>query len=52
MGGRNGGKINLCQRLFLAYAVDGDGDGKKDIWQNQIDIFASMANYLKKGRLE
>jgi len=33
---------------FLAYAVDGDGDGKKDIWQNQVDIFASMANYLQK----
>ena len=27
---------------------DYDGDGKKDIWQNQTDIFSSMANYLKK----
>lgn len=33
---------------FLAYAIDGDGDGKKDIWKNKIDIFSSMANYLKK----
>ncbi len=33
---------------FTSYAVDGDGDGKIDIWANQSDIFSSMANYLKK----
>ncbi|WNC67276.1 lytic murein transglycosylase [Thalassotalea nanhaiensis] len=33
---------------FLAYAADGDGDGKKDIWNNTSDVFASIANYLKK----
>ncbi len=33
---------------FLAYAADGDGDGKKDIWTNPIDVFASIANYLKQ----
>ncbi|WP_394176158.1 lytic murein transglycosylase [Thalassotalea litorea] len=32
---------------FLAYAADGDGDGKKDIWNNTTDVFASIANYLK-----
>ena len=32
---------------FLSYAVDFDGDGKKDIWHNKADIFASIANYLK-----
>ncbi|WP_371185433.1 lytic transglycosylase domain-containing protein [Thalassotalea maritima] len=32
---------------FLAYAADGDGDGKKDIWNNTSDVFASIANYLK-----
>ncbi len=42
------GQNQFMPTSFLAYAVDGDGDGKKDIWQNQIDIFASMANYLKK----
>ena len=41
------GQNQFMPTSFLAYAVDGDGDGKKDIWQNQIDIFASMANYLK-----
>lgn len=33
---------------FLAYAADGDFDGKKDIWNNTSDVFASIANYLKK----
>jgi len=28
------------------YAVDYSGDGKKDIWHNFPDIFASIANYL------
>jgi len=42
------GQNQFMPTSFLAYAVDGDGDGKKDIWQNQIDIFASMANYLQK----
>jgi membrane-bound lytic murein transglycosylase B len=42
------GQNQFMPTSFLAYAVDGDGDGKKDIWDNQVDIFASMANYLKK----
>lgn len=42
------GQNQFMPTSFLAYAVDGDGDGKKDIWTNQADIFASMANYLKK----
>ena len=42
------GQNQFMPTSFLAYAVDGDGDGKKDIWTNQADIFSSMANYLKK----
>ncbi len=42
------GQNQFMPTSFLGYAVDGDGDGKKDIWQNQVDIFASMANYLQK----
>jgi membrane-bound lytic murein transglycosylase B len=42
------GQNQFMPTSFLSYAVDGDGDGKKDIWQNQADIFASMANYLQK----
>lgn len=34
---------------YLAYASDGDGDGKKDIWQNNADVFASIATYLVKN---
>lgn len=42
------GQNQFMPTSFLAYAVDGDGDGKKDIWNNQTDIFSSMANYLQK----
>jgi len=42
------GQNQFMPSSFLAYAVDGDGDGKKDIWTNQVDIFSSMANYLQK----
>lgn len=42
------GQNQFMPTSFLSYAVDADGDGKKDIWHNQADIFASMANYLKK----
>lgn len=28
------------------YAVDADGDGKRDIWNNKADAFSSIANYL------
>ncbi len=33
---------------FLKYAVDFDHDGKRDLWKSKRDIFASVANYLKK----
>jgi len=42
------GQSQFMPTSFMAYAVDGDGDGKKDIWQNYADVFSSMANYLKK----
>ncbi|ALO35351.1 lytic transglycosylase [Colwellia sp. MT41] len=42
------GQNQFMPTSFLSYAVDGDGDGKKDIWQNKADIFSSMANYLQK----
>jgi membrane-bound lytic murein transglycosylase B len=41
------GQNQFMPTSFLAYAVDYDGDGKKDIWHNTLDVFASMANYLK-----
>lgn len=45
------GAMGQCQFMptsFLAYAADGDGDGKKNIWTNEADVFASAASYLKK----
>ena len=45
------GAMGQCQFIptsFIAYAADGDGDGKKDIWGNKADVFASIANYLKR----
>lgn len=33
---------------YRAYAVDADGDGHRDLWQNWDDILASIANYLAR----
>ena len=41
------GQSQFMPTTFLAYAVDFDGDGKKDIWANTADVFASIANFLK-----
>jgi membrane-bound lytic murein transglycosylase B len=32
---------------YRAYAVDGDGDGRIDLWNSMEDILASVANYFK-----
>jgi membrane-bound lytic murein transglycosylase B len=43
------GAMGQCQFMpssFLRYAVDYNGDGRKDIWQTREDVFASIANYL------
>jgi len=33
---------------FQEYAVDFDGDGKKNIWNNNSDAIGSVANYFKR----
>lgn len=40
------GQSQFMPSSFLAYAVDWDKDGRKDIWTTEADIFASIANYL------
>jgi membrane-bound lytic murein transglycosylase B len=41
------GQPQFMPSSYLKYAEDYDGDGHKDIWSNQGDVFASIANYLK-----
>lgn len=43
------GAMGQCQFMpstFLKFAVDWDGDGKRNIWTNRSDALASAANYL------
>ncbi len=49
MVGSWAGAMGQCQFMpssFLNFAVDRDGDGRKDIWKTKADIFASAANLL------
>jgi len=32
---------------FRKWAVDGDADGRRDLWQDWADVFASVGNYLE-----
>jgi peptidoglycan lytic transglycosylase B len=40
------GHTQFIPTTYLSYAVDHDADGKRDIWNNLGDVFASTANYL------
>jgi membrane-bound lytic murein transglycosylase B len=42
------GQPQFMPSAYLAYAVDEDGDGKRDIWTSRPDIFGSVANYLSR----
>ncbi|TRY29264.1 lytic transglycosylase domain-containing protein [Aliiglaciecola sp. M165] len=42
------GQSQFMPTSFLTYAEDYDKDGKKDIWSNPADVFASIANYLAR----
>jgi membrane-bound lytic murein transglycosylase B len=51
MQGSWAGAMGQCQFMptsFLSFAVDHNGDGKRDIWNTEADVFASIANYLSK----
>src|SRR3981081_1315287 len=46
------GAMGQCQFMpstFLSYAVDFDGDGKRDIWNSRADVLGSIANYLNRS---
>lgn len=40
------GQPQFMPSAYLRYAVDGDGDGRRDIWKSQSDVFASISHYL------
>lgn len=49
MVGSWAGAMGQCQFMpssFVRFAVDADGDGRKDLWNDKRDVFASAANYL------
>lgn len=46
------GAMGYCQFMpttYKAYAVDGDGDGKRDMWKSLPDVFYSAANFLSQS---
>jgi membrane-bound lytic murein transglycosylase B len=49
MVGSWAGAMGQCQFMpstFLGYAVDYDGDGRRDIWNDRADVLASIANFI------
>jgi membrane-bound lytic murein transglycosylase B len=43
------GQPQFLPSSWRRYAVDYDGDGRKDIWESKPDVFASVANYMKQN---
>ena len=43
------GQTQFLPSNFLSYAVDADGDGKRDIWGSVADVMASTANFVVRS---
>lgn len=43
------GQPQFMPSSYLRYAVDWDGGGRRDIWNDRADVFASVANYLARS---
>lgn len=43
------GQLQFMPSVFYQHGVDGDGDGRIDIWNSLPDIFYSAANFLSKS---
>lgn len=43
------GQPQFMPSSFLRYAVDFDGDGRRDIWTDRADVLGSIANYLARS---
>lgn len=51
--GSYAGAMGLAQFMpssYRSYAVDFDGDGRRDLWQNPADAIGSIAHYLSQHR--
>ena len=42
------GQPQFMPTNYLAYAADGDGDGRADIWRSEADTIASIGTYLAR----
>ncbi|MCP5402611.1 MAG: lytic murein transglycosylase [Novosphingobium sp.] len=43
------GNPQFLPSVYLSTAVDGDGDGRRDLWNSRADTLASIANYFRKA---
>ncbi len=43
------GQPQFMPSSYLRYAVDETGDGRRNIWTNRADVFASISNYLARS---
>jgi membrane-bound lytic murein transglycosylase B len=46
------GQTQFVPSSFLRFAVDGDGDGRRDLWHSPADALASAANLLAQSGWE
>ncbi len=42
------GQSQFMPTSFSSFAQDHDGDGRRDIWTTEADVFASIAHYLQR----
>ncbi len=42
------GKSQFISSSYRRYAIDFDGNGKRDLWESNADVIGSVANYFKE----